>query len=552
MRPKQGCSRTGRRHRWHRLLPLGAVAVFILLPAPGQTAAFAVDKSANPPARLRAISLTVLEDKIRGGWAGQMIGVAYGTADEFHYQHKINEGSLPWVPGMVSVALEQDDLYVEMSFAEVLDRQGLNATTRQLGEAFRQTRFGVCHGNAGARRLLDSGYAAPLSGDPRLNIHVNDIDFQIEADFIGLMSPGLPLQALDYATRTGRVMAHGDGLYGGIFVSAMYAAAFFESDPRTVIEQALASIPSGSNHARAIRDVLQWSREFPDDWRHTWRLLEDKWDFAGSCPDEAGSPFNIQASLNAAYVVMGLLYGRGDFARTLEITTRSGQDSDSNPSIAGGVIGTVLGYSALPDTWKSGIPPIADKPFNYTNYSYNDIVESTIRRAILAIRFGGGRLSADTAYVPEQQAVAAPLENWTMGRPVTIIPTDGHEWRLQGNWQTTIADPARFCGPLFNYQLTSAGNATASLDFNGNSVALVGVRSPKGGKADLYVDGNFAAQIDFYVRKDTTDTDLWHSNALRPGMHHLELRARNDRNPDSMGNELALGRAILYDGAITD
>ena len=94
-----------------------------------------------------------------------MIGVSYGAASEFHYQGKINEDPLPWKPQMVSNALEQDDLYVEMSFAEVMDRQGLDATTAQFGDALRQTRFGVCHGNAGARRLLDSGYEAPLSGD---------------------------------------------------------------------------------------------------------------------------------------------------------------------------------------------------------------------------------------------------------------------------------------------------------------------------------------------------------------------------------------------------
>ncbi len=55
-------------------------------------------------------------------------------------------------------------------------------------------------------------------------------------------------------------------------------------------------------------------------------------------------PFNIDAKLNAAYVVMGLLYGNGDFTRTLEISTRAGQDSDCNPSTAGGVLATMIGY----------------------------------------------------------------------------------------------------------------------------------------------------------------------------------------------------------------
>ena len=31
----------------------------------------------------RRLSRSVLEDKIRGGWAGQMIGVSYGAPTEF-------------------------------------------------------------------------------------------------------------------------------------------------------------------------------------------------------------------------------------------------------------------------------------------------------------------------------------------------------------------------------------------------------------------------------------------------------------------------------------
>ena len=70
-----------------------------------------------------------------------------------------------------------------------------------------------------------------LSGTPKYNAHANDIDFQIEADFIGLMAPGLPQCANEMRWRAGRVMNYGDGIYGGMFVSGMYAAAFFENDP---------------------------------------------------------------------------------------------------------------------------------------------------------------------------------------------------------------------------------------------------------------------------------------------------------------------------------
>src|SRR5512141_1449285 len=194
-------------------------------------------RAVEPPAR--RMSRAILEDKVRGGWAGQMIGVAYGAPTEFKSNGKINESVLEWTPGMIENTIHQDDLYVEMTFAEVMDRVGLDATTEQYGEMFRDSQYSLWHANAGARRLLNRGVRAPMSGHPDHNIHANDIDFQIESDFIGLMCPGLPQASNHYADRVGRVMNYGDGLYGGMLFGAMYASAFFETDPHRVVEEGL-------------------------------------------------------------------------------------------------------------------------------------------------------------------------------------------------------------------------------------------------------------------------------------------------------------------------
>ena len=126
-------------------------------------------------------------------------------------------------------------------------------------------------------------------------------------------------------------MNYGDGLYGGMFFGGMYSAAFFETDPRRVVETGLACIPAQSGYGKVIRDVLDWSAKYPDDWRKTWQALEEKWDKDDPCPDGALAPFNIDARLNGAYVALGVLYGNRDFAKTMEVSTRSGQDSDCNP-----------------------------------------------------------------------------------------------------------------------------------------------------------------------------------------------------------------------------
>src|SRR6185436_14034589 len=266
--------------------------------------------------KTRRLSQSVLKDKIKGGWAGQMIGVSFGAPTEFKFNGKIIEGELKWTPERISNSIDQDDLYVEMTFTKVLDEMGLNATCEQFGDAFKDSKYMLWHANAGARRNLNRGIKAPLSGHPKYNFHANDIDFQIESDFIGLMTPGLPQEANKYADRVGRVMNYGDGLYGGMFFGGMYAAAFFESDPRKVVEMGLRSIPADSGYGKIIADVLKWSADDPKDWQKTWHRITEKWDRDDACPDGALEAFNIDARLNGAFVALGLLYGERDFAKT--------------------------------------------------------------------------------------------------------------------------------------------------------------------------------------------------------------------------------------------
>jgi hypothetical protein len=303
---------------------------------------------------------------------------------------------------MVRGALDQDDLYVEMTFTAVMDSIGLDATTEQYGDAFRDTKYHLWHANAGARRLLNNGIKAPMSGHPKYNVHANDIDFQIEADFIGLMTPGLPNETIKYCNRVGRVMNYGDGVYGGMFVCGMYSAAFFESDPKKLVEAGVACMPEGSVYRETIEDVIRFSEEYPDDWKKCWAATNEKWDKNDSCSEGSLAPFNIDASLNGAYIAIGMLYGDGDFDKTMEISTRCGQDSDCNPASAVGVLGVVMGYEALDEKWVGAIPDMENEKFNFTNYTFNEMVDSTMKRALTIIQESGGSVDGNTVTIRTQ------------------------------------------------------------------------------------------------------------------------------------------------------
>jgi len=488
----------------------------------------------------RRLSRAVLEDKVRGGWAGQMIGVAYGAPTEFQWNGKIIEGDIEWTPEQVAGTIDQDDLYVEMTFAEVMDTVGLDATTEQYGDMFRDSEYRLWHANAGARRNLNRGIKAPMSGHPKYNIHANDIDFQIESDFIGLMTPGLPQEANRYADRVGRVMNYGDGLYGGMFVSGMYSAAFFEDDPHTVVEEGLKSIPAESGYARVIADVLAWYGEHPTDWQTTWTLLEEKWDKHDVCTDGALRPFNIDARLNGAYIVLGLLYGESDFAKTLEISTRAGQDSDCNPSSAAGVLGVMLGYDGIPDDFRSGIPAIEDEKFAYTKYSFNEIVASTVARAETVVEGVGGRVTETEIVIPLQAPVAPPLEQWDVDPPIARVAHDDPAWEWAGGWTAAT-------GSGWTARETSEAGAAASLTFEGTGVAVVGLMTQDGGRADVSIDGERSdILLDAWIPERTNDNDYWHVTGLDSGEHTIRIVVRDDADERSQGHTIRIRAAIVY------
>ncbi|HZT33557.1 MAG TPA: ADP-ribosylglycohydrolase family protein [Bryobacteraceae bacterium] len=497
---------------------------------------------AGPVSRYREIPLAELHDRIAGGWAGQMIGVSFGAPTEFRSNARINDASLPaWTPERVSNSLQQDDLYVDMTFAQVLDDKGLDATTEDFGAMFREARYSLWHANLGARRALRRGVPATLSGTPRYNVHANDIDFQIESDFIGLMAPGLPQAANDIAWRAGRVMNFGDGIYGGMFVSGMYAAAFFEKDPRRVVEAGLASIPARSPYALLIRDVLDWSRTYPQDWKKVWSLVEEKWDKRDPCPEGALRPFNIDAKLNGAYIALGLLYGGRDFGKTIEIATRAGQDSDCNPASAGGILGVMLGYQAIPDVWKGGIPALADQKFAYTNFSFHSIVASTEKRAIALVEKTGGRREGDRLLVKVQPPRPPRLEVWDdYGAPVDRIAAGDARWKFAGPWQPEPGNPKA--------RLASAQGAEAAITFEGTGAIIAGSYLPSGGKYDVYLDGKLDRTLDAYSDEESTKfrDDVWHAFGLKPGPHTVRVVVRGESYPGSRGSDVSIEDLVLF------
>ena len=347
-------------------------------------------------AAVRRIAVEDYTDKMKAGWIGQMAGVGWGGPTEFRYRGEIiPEDKMPsWKPELIN-QFGQDDIYVEMTFLRTLELYGMNVSIRQAGIDFANSGYPLWHANNEGRTLLRRGIAPPDSGHPEFNKHADDIDYQIEADYAGLIAPGMPNVAIELGETFGRLMNYGDGLYGGQFVGGMYAEAFFENDIEKIILAGLKCIPPESQYTECIRDVLTWYKQNPDDWQKTWRLVEEKYqdnpDYRKSSCDKGD--FNIDAKINGAYIVIGLLYGGGDLDKTIFITARCGQDSDCNPSNSAGILFTTIGFKNLPDKFKSALN--YEGKFSHTPYNFPTLVSVCEKLVRQSVPLAGGRIEKD-------------------------------------------------------------------------------------------------------------------------------------------------------------
>lgn len=378
---------------------------------------FALQAVTAQNTKLLTITKQQLKNKIMGGWAGQTIGVTFGGPYEFQFNGTFigDYQPLKWYDGYIKNTMINnpglyDDLYMDLTFVDVFEKYGLDAPVDSFANAFAHAGYALWHANQAGRYNVLNGIKSPQTGHWKNNPHADCIDYQIEADFAGLMSPGMPNAASRISDKIGHIMNYGDGWYGGVYVGAIYALAFTSNDINYIVTEALKTIPKGSEFYQCIADVISSYKKYPTDWKQTWLGVQRRWADDVGCPEGVFVPFNIDAKVNAAYVVIGLLYGAGDFTKTLEITTRCGQDADCNPSSAGGILGTVLGYDRIPAYWKMGLKEAESIDFKYTTMSLEDVYEVGLKHALKVIQQNGGTVEGDKITIRQQQPVTVQFE----------------------------------------------------------------------------------------------------------------------------------------------
>ncbi len=488
------------------------------------------------------ISKTDLENKIKGAWAAQTIGVSYGGPTEFKFNKRIIPDSveISWTDSTLMNLMTNspglyDDIYMDLTFVEVMEKEGIEAPASSHAKAFAEAGYVLWHANQQGRNNYLNGIKPPESGHWINNPHADDIDFQIEADFAGIMSPGMPNTALEICDRVGHTMNSGDGYYGGVFVAGMYTAAFIQNDIPSIVSKGLDLIPAESQFFQCITDVINWHKAYPDDWKKNWELIEEKWGVDIGCPVGVNRNFNIDAKLNAAYVVLGLLYGEGDFTKTFEISTRAGQDSDCNPATAGAILGTIYGYEAIPEYWKQGLIEIEDMDFKYTSTSLNDVYRLSLKHALELVEKNGGKVTETEVKIKLQEAVPAPLEvnfpGYEIGEitPVNkqIAFKDSQTYEIKFEGIGVVLE-----GKVHNLDYKDKNSLDSEEETLGDYIVEV----------DFILDGQLSKTMKLPLSYLTRHQELFFQYELQPGTHTLGLHIKNPHEKVF----LEMGRLLTY------
>ena len=390
----------------------------------------------------RVISHDDLIDKLSGFWIGQLLGNYIGFPFENRYVEEplpifvdriytanydgepalmINvrdrRGHIPIMASALQGAFSDDDTDIEFITLHAVEKYGLDITYPEITQMWKTHINNFIYvANREARSLMDKGLVAPDTGRKENNSNWFQIDSQLVNEIWSAFYPGMTKQAAGRALWGARITNDDWGTHPTIAYGAMISAAFFEKDVQMLVEIGIEAVPSEGPFAEGIRDVVQWHSEH-DDWRDTRKLIHDKY-YAYKKGSYEAPVSRVSSLVNGLAGVMAVLYGEGDFMKTVGIATSAGYDCDNQAATTGGLIGVLNGLSGMGEAAIAHSVSLPTRgrwtePFNnsYVNITreevrlrtpISEIVQRIAAIAKTAILENGGRMEirdGDVVYI---------------------------------------------------------------------------------------------------------------------------------------------------------
>lgn len=268
-------------------------------------------------------------DRVYGCWLGKNIGGTIGAP----FEGDKNFHSVP--AESPSRSLPNDDLDLQLVWLDVLKKKGVRITSDDLAEGWLEhimypfDEYGVAIAN------LKAGLKPPATGYYNNWFH-GGMGAAIRSEIWACLFPGKPEIAGWYAYQDARVDHWGEGIYGEIFFAALESAAFESADLNSAIDDALSFLPESSDVFKVVK--------FVSGLHGQGKVLRE-------CRDlilERFGHYNFTDCVqNIGFTVIGLLFGEGDFLKTIVSAVNCGYDADCTGATAGAVIGIMLGRNRI-------------------------------------------------------------------------------------------------------------------------------------------------------------------------------------------------------------
>lgn len=284
------------------------------------------------------------KDKVYACWLGKNIGGTIGTPFEGTREFLDVKG----YTSEKGEPLPNDDLDLQLVWLAALEQYGVhNITAERLGESWLSfitppwSEYGVCKMN------MSYGLKPPLSGDNENGLWRDSNGAWIRTEIWACVQPARPDIAIAYAIEDACVdHGSGEGTYAAAFVCAMQSAAFALNDIRDCIDVALSKIPEKSRVYSTVKLAIECY-----DKKVGLKEARNK---IQKLNEDIGYGW-FQAPSNIGYTVLGLLYGEGDFKKSVLYAVDCGDDTDCTGATVGATLGILGGTKIIPADWREYI-----------------------------------------------------------------------------------------------------------------------------------------------------------------------------------------------------
>ncbi len=320
------------------------------------------------------------ESQIQGAWMGRICGCLLGkTVECIHSDELIpflkKTNNYPMHRYILSSDLEKvdlneykfpfastcyadtcngmpadDDTNYMVLYQEIIEKYGKDFTPFDVSRAWLnyQPINAYCSAERVAYINFVKGYVPPMSAQYK-NPYREWIGAQIRGDYFGYINPGNPELAAEMAWRDASISHTKNGIYGEMFISAMLAVAAETNNIEEIILGGLAQVPHTSRLYQSITSVLDGFKNGVTQ-ADCFQNIHEQY-------DEHTSHGWCHTIPNAMIVVASLLYGKGDYSKSICMAVETAFDTDCNGATVGSILGMANGIESIPEYW---VKPIND------------------------------------------------------------------------------------------------------------------------------------------------------------------------------------------------